>query len=291
MIESAEFITVDGFSVILADYSIPFENFTVTRDIRITETPRSQEHGLWPAPTFLGKMVLDFSGDILGDDSNDYNTQRLALTRAFYPMEIGQSRYIGTMYVQYSGMAERFTAKCGLESWPELPLEALSPSAGKYHVQLKSFDPRWYGEVSRQVISGTTTDASVGRTYPKTYPVTYGYTLFPSGDQIVTNAGNAETAPVITLFGPGTNPVVSIIIGATQYNFAVGMNLAATDEVVIDLANRTAVLNDTINIYALVSGDYWKLPPGDSTFRYSAALGTTTTNSRAVLSWKNAYVY
>lgn len=291
MIESAEFVTIDGFSVLLADDAIPFETFNITRDIRVTETPRSQEHGLWPSPTYLGKMVIDFSGDILGDDSSNYNQQRLDMNRAFYPLELSQSHYIGTMFVQYTGIAERLTAKCGLESWPELPLEALSPSAGKYHVQLKSFDPRWYGEVSRQVTHGTATDASVGRTYPKTYPVTYGYTLFPSGDQIVTNSGNAETAPTITIFGPGTNPIVSIIIAGTQYDFAIAMNLAPTDQIVIDLANRTAILNNINNIYSLVSGDYWKLPPGDSIFKYSAALGTTTTNSRAILEWNNAYVY
>lgn len=291
MIQSAEFVRVDGFSITLADYAIPFENFGVSRDIRVTETPRSQEHGLWPSPTYLGKMVIDFSGDILGDDSSNYNVQRLALTRAFYPLEIGMQRHIGTMFVQYDGLSERLSAQCALESWPELPLEALSPSAGKYHIQLKAFDPRWYGESSNQVIASSAMDTVVGRTYPKTYPYTYGYTLFPAGDQIVTNSGNAETPPLITIYGPGANPQLVVIIGGTEYTMNVDIDLIDTDIVELDFANRTATLNGTTNIYNLVSGDYWKLPPGDSTFRYLAAIGTTTEDSRAQLSWQNAYVY
>src|SRR3954462_4629820 len=182
MIQSAEFVRVDGFSVTLADYAIPFENFIVSRDVRVTETPRSQEHGLWPSPTYLGKMVIDFSGDILGDDSDNYNAQRFALTRAFYPLEIGAERHIGTMFVTYNGFPERFSAMCALESWPELPLEALSPSAGKYHIQLKAFDPRWYGESVNQVIASAPRNSTTGRTYPKSYPYIYGLTLFPAGD-------------------------------------------------------------------------------------------------------------
>lgn len=291
MITGAEFEKVDGYTITLADEEIPFETFLVTREIRVTETERSQEHGLWPAPTFLGKMTIQVTGDILGDSSDDYNLHRLALGRAFYPSEVSKDRYIGTLKVTYPGIAERLTAKVSLESWPELPLEALSPQAGKYNIQLKSFDPRWYGETIKEAVSIPAGATFAGRTYPKTYPKSYGVTSFPAGSPILTNSGNAEASPVITLVGPGADISMIIEINSVQYVMTLDRTLFSGDTVVIDFASRTAVFNGTQNIYGEVSGSYWKLPPGDSIFTYVSSPGNTDANSRATVSWQNAYVY
>lgn len=291
MINSAEFVAVNGFSVTLADDVIPFETVDISRDIRISEVARAQEHGIWPARAYLGKMVITLTGDILGNTSVDYNTARAALMQAFYPYEIGASNYLGTLYLALEGYSERLSCQCTLETNPDFPLAALSPSAGKYNIGLKAFDPRFYGETVHSVSSASALETITGRTYPKTYPVTYGYTGFPAGSQIVTNNGNAETAPIISIYGPGVNPRISITIGATTYVLSLLITLAVGDILVIDLGSRTAILNGVTNVYNLVSGSYWKLPPGDASFTYTSNLGTTTPASHAVLNWQNAYVY
>lgn len=146
-------------------------------------------------------------------------------------------------------------------------------------------DPRYYDWATQTATMAYT--APLGRTYPRVYPLTYG-----GGSQTqvasVTNNGSTTTYPIITIYGPVTNPIV----GSTTANASLNFNytMAQSDIISIDLQYRTILLNGNPARNLLLGSSQWfGAAPGLNSFYFTGS-GTTTGITHATVQWNNAYV-
>lgn len=146
------------------------------------------------------------------------------------------------------------------------PLRLTGGFNKEFQIALVAADHRIYaaGGSSRRILPGTTTDS-------------------------VSNKGSSATPPSITLTGPMVDPTVT--------NFTAGQSvklnytIAAGAYVVLDFANKTAILNGTTPIYDKVdfpTSTWWQIQPGDNNLRL-AATGTTGATSMTV-EWRDAWI-
>jgi hypothetical protein len=132
-----------------------------------------------------------------------------------------------------------------------------------------------------------------GRTYPLTFDRAY-----PSGTVIgaaaIVVGGNAKVQPIIRIYGPITNPDLSISTGGRwKFTGNGGLVVSAADFVEIDVENRTVYLNGSS---ALIRYNYldfatlaWTpLEPGTQ----SGALDGTSvdSNTQAVVTWRDSWL-
>jgi hypothetical protein len=292
MIEYARFTNVLGNFIDFNDTNVPFNEFTTEVDMRFTEKSKSQEHGIYPGMTYLGKRLFHCSGDILEDDSAGYWERRRKFVSAILPRPHLGYNGIGTLSIRFTGYNEDLSSECTLDGWPEMPLVGLSPSAGKYQVNFKAYDPRLYGQWWIVDLPYGVTENIGGRVYDKTYNKTYAAGS-GGNDVIISNSGDIETYPVFTIYGPAVNPRLILFRGdgKTLYFTLQGLILnAASDVVVVDVGRKTAVMNGSFNVYNYAVGsDWWALEPGlTNIVRYTADSGSIA--SHASVQWRNAYM-
>lgn len=149
-------------------------------------------------------------------------------------------------------------------------------------IELYAPDPRWYDvDVSTALIEPP--EGQSGRGYDRTYPLTYPGGV--AGSVFVTNRGNVETWPRVTIPGPVTNP--RIVNGTTGR--AVELDLVVPDgqNLEVDMDARTVLLGGTASRYgSMTESRFWTLEPGVNELRYSAA---TTAAAPAIVQWRSAW--
>ena len=146
-------------------------------------------------------------------------------------------------------------------------------------------DPNYYDNTLQTATMGIS--SPLGRSYNRTYPLSFG-----GGSQtstaLVNNAGWATSYPTITVGGPVTNPIIgSITTGqALSFNYIVG----ASDVIIIDLLNRTILLNGAPARNLLLGSSQWfAAAPGNNSFYFNGS-GTTAGTTYATVQWNNAYI-
>jgi len=145
-------------------------------------------------------------------------------------------------------------------------------------------DPRYYDNATQTATMVYTTP--LGRTYPRVYPLTFGG---GSNTQTVsvTNSGWTNTYPLISIYGPVTNPVIGNLTTNQALNFSYTMG--ASDVLSIDLLNRTVLLNGTPARNLLLGSSLWfAAQPGANQFYFTGS-GTTAGTTNATVQWSNAY--
>lgn len=154
-------------------------------------------------------------------------------------------------------------------------------------VEFTASDPLIYDTVLQTVSAGLPSPTA-GLTFPVTFPVTFGAST--GGSMQVTNAGNYATAPVFTIQGPVTNPMVSLT--STGQFMKLNLTLGSSDSVVIDMGVRTVTLNGTASRFNTVAtGSSWfLLPPGTSSVGVASSDSTSvaavfTTAFRSAWGW------
>ena len=157
---------------------------------------------------------------------------------------------------------------------------------GKIKAQYEFYcpDPRYY-DYTTQTANMTPTQP-LGRTYNRTYNLTFG-----GGSQTQTatvlNNGDTTTYPIITIYGPVTNPVV----GSTTSSQALSFNytMIQSDVISINLQYRTVLLNGNPARNLLKGSSQWfAAAPGTSLF-YFTGTSTTVGQTNATVQWNNAY--
>lgn len=154
--------------------------------------------------------------------------------------------------------------------------------ADSIQIELSAPDPLIYDTVQQTASSGLPSPLA-GLTFPVTYDVAFGAST--GGSLQVTNSGNYSAPVVFTITGPCTNPVVSLGAQFMKLN----LTLATTDQLVIDMGQRTVSLNGASRSNKIVTGSSWFLiPPGMS------SVGVGSSDSAAVAatftaSWASAW--
>lgn len=113
-----------------------------------------------------------------------------------------------------------------------------------------------------------------GFAFPLSFSFGFGGVSTTSDGQIFTNNGNRPTPVVFTITGPVTNPV--IYSDENGVNMAFAINLASTDQLVIDTYYRTVRLNGSNRRAFMTTAGWFHLLPGANTLRFRAAAGTGT---------------
>lgn len=298
MIESARFTNVNGSYVDFNTDDIPFSNFTTEVDWRFTEKERSQDHGIYPGESYLGKRLFHCDGDVLADSSASYIQKRLNMIRALMPRPQFRRKTVGTLQLLFTGMSETLSCECTLDGYPELPLDGASPARSRFQVNFKSYDPRLYGPwQSIDVAYNPAWENLGGRSYNKTYPKLYTAveTTGSPGTAIISNSGNIETYPIITFYGPATDPA-AVLITSTGSVFIFELDglvlTSVNDSVTVDFSRHTVTRYNGQNLYNYAAlADWWLLEPYPviNTVRYSASI--LQEPSHMAIQWRNAYMF
>lgn len=118
-------------------------------------------------------------------------------------------------------------------------------------------DPRKYGASYSQTVNANS--QMLGLTPPLTPPLTLPAQA-PPGAMTITNSGNFETRPQITITGPITAPGVYNQTSGQLISFST-LALGPSDTLVLDLLNKVAYL-DGAAIGADLWSSWWVLDPG-----------------------------
>lgn len=131
-------------------------------------------------------------------------------------------------------------------------------------IQLMAPDPFLYADTAEEITLGAASGASM--TFPLTFPLVFGATVGASG--VITNRGNADAYPVITVIG--TCDTITVTNSTTGESMSCAVSLGASDTLVID--NRPATRGIYLNGAGrmdLKNGSWITCEPGDNTFVFS----------------------
>jgi Phage tail protein len=84
-----------------------------------------------------------------------------------------------------------------------------------------------------------------------------------NGQATIVNEGNTDSLPIVTFFGPATNPVITNL--TTDRQLGITYDLAAGDQVQVDMRTRNVLLNGAVRYDLLATAaDFWPLVPGEN---------------------------
>ena len=217
-------------------------------------TQRSADHGGWPSAAYYGPRLMTLTVEAKAPTQALRDQAAEQLVQAVPVSDLATFTYNEPVpklaYVRQNGSANISMDK------PTLVDVVFS-------IPLVAPDPRKYATVP---FSGTATlPAPVINplTLPVVLPAGFPGSV-PAIDSAVTctNAGTFETRPVITVSGPITSPqVVNAATGQT-ITFT-GLNLAATDQLVLYTDSRQSFKNGTF-YPADTASAWWTLQPGET---------------------------
>lgn len=236
-------------------------------EVRTSDTPRPQDHGLFWGIDYFGKLVLTFDVTILGGNAANATALKDALAAVWQPPDPG----LGTDAVVPLAIGLPGQTARSLDGRPRraaFDLENLKAGIIVATLQYDAADPRLYD--AETVLSTAAATAGGGRTYDRVYPLVYaaGGT---GGTLLVTNLGNIPTRPVLRVIGPSTTPRIENITAGKF--LAADVAVAAGEYLEFDLDAHTVMLNGTASRYgSLVSGSsWWEITPGDNSIKFTAA--------------------
>lgn len=154
-----------------------------------------------------------------------------------------------------------------------------------FTIPLEAPDPRKYATVVNVVtVNAAPPNPTMGVTFPLAFPLTFP-AQSPGGSVAVTNNGNFETRPTLTITGPISSPVVTNVTTdqAVSWN---GLTVPAGNALVIDTLNMQASLNGSYRPADPMSS-WWNLPPGASTVLLG---GQSDAGAALQIAWQDSYV-
>ncbi len=134
--------------------------------------------------------------------------------------------------------------------------------------------------------------ATPGRAYDLTFDREYPDAAV-AGSAPVVNAGSTDASPILRLFGPITDPIVSHLELGRALSFP-GLSIASGDYLEIDPRNRTIRYNGSPadSRYGDVDwgapSRWFELPPGVSTIRYVG--GNSDAVTQCAVIWRDTYL-
>jgi hypothetical protein len=157
---------------------------------------------------------------------------------------------------------------------------------GQTPVQFLAYaeDPRIYDDNLLTVVIPFGGLATTGFGFNFGFNLSFGAVVPPAGANIF-NGGNRPTPAVLTITGPVVNP--RIVDDTDSKTLPFNITLGAGDLLVIDLLNRTVVLNGATNKRAaLLSSDWFLFNPGNTFIRFGGASGTGTLTVSYRYAWR-----
>ena len=145
-------------------------------------------------------------------------------------------------------------------------------------------DPRYYDNAANT--ASLVVQTPLGRGYNRTYNLTYGGGSQTNTASII-NQGWTTTYPTVTIKGPATNPAIGNLTTGQSLTF--NYTLVSTDTLVINLQDRTVLLNGNPARNLLTNNSQWFAAPAGTSQYYFTASGTVA-GSGATVTYYNAYI-
>jgi hypothetical protein len=226
-------------------------------DYRIGAYENPGEDGGTVGSAFYASRVVTLTGTVKGTDYAGYNTARRALA------------YVCRVRKDTNGFptATRFTfttldgAAFFFDGYVKsIDIEQKYLTWGKYLVTIIVPDPMIY-QTTQQSSGQVSRPSGGGAVFPWVFPVIFG--AGTGGSASVYNYGNADTWPIFTLRGAGTNPYMYSIERGKSFKLNY-TTVNVTDVIVIDMNAKTVVLNGTTNLLSAkdVDSEWFSLLAG-----------------------------
>ena len=248
--------------------------------LRVQDSDRGYQDGMFSGRDFFSGRTITVTIQILSGNGltaqANYNLLRAAL----------QPQQTGTTPLQFqlsAGENLQF-----INARVRKAISTIDPdyTYGKIKAQFDFFCPdfRYYDNTTQTATMAVT--QPLGRTYNRTYNLTFG-----GGSQTqtatVTNNGDTTTYPIITIYGPITNPVVGSTTSGQNLSF--NYTMIQSDIISIDLQNKTVLLNGNPARNLLLGSSQWFAAPPGTNLYYFTGTGTTIGQTSATVQWNNAY--
>lgn len=248
--------------------------------LRGSNANRPGRHGAWPGQKRAGERVIEVELTAIDDDPAALATIRDATTLGEDPAEEELVIWAGTDDPQWvMARLERRAMPTDFD-W----------SVGHHRALLQwvATDPRRYSVISSAQPIGLPTAGSGGLAFPLAFPLDFG--SGPSGGgATITNAGNASTWPLFTLTGPLSGPTILNIGTGQRLRFASTFTLALGETMLIDTDARAVTIAGVGRRDALLSADWFPLPPGDTSLAFTSG-GAYDAAAGLTVSWRHAYL-
>lgn len=148
-------------------------------------------------------------------------------------------------------------------------------------------DPRKYGTQAHSLSANARPSSLTGLVIPLTMPFTLPAQQ-PAGAAAVTNAGNFESRPVITIRGPITSPALANVTTGQTVSWS-GLVVPSGSQLVADFGLQQGLLDGGFRS-ADLSSSWWTLPGGPQGFTSTIQLtGQSDTGASMVVAWQDAY--
>jgi hypothetical protein len=140
-------------------------------------------------------------------------------------------------------------------------------------IQFKAYaeDPRIYTAEEQVVVINYGGEAGTGFAFSLGFDFSFGPAIPPTGANIPVG-GSRPTPATLTIVGPITSPVITN--DTLGVSLAFNLTMTASDTLVIDLANRTVLLNGQNRRNTLLVPNWFFLSPGSTFLRFGGGNGT-----------------
>jgi hypothetical protein len=201
---------------------------------------------------------IAFTGKVSAGTVSDYMNAKDDLVSAF---SINDSN---TLTVQnWNGDSYTITAKV-IRS-PEIPYDNGQVTMNDYRVELKAEDPFWKGSTA---VTGSASLSDEGGT-PVSSPVPSPVGTASDNLVSITNNGDVEYYPSITINGSVENPTVTNTTTGESFSFDYDLEAGGSIEVYYQTGEVFAK-KGSADIYENLTGDLFKLATGTNSIRFTA---------------------
>lgn len=217
---------------------------------------------------------ITIQGTIFSSDTATLEQARINIQAAL----LGSSVTMGIL----TNAGNSYTVYCNLLDF-QMPIKQGLFNA-PFKIELLAPDPTIYSNSSATIPVNVPKVTSGGYNYPVVYPVVYAAGTLPT---TITNAGNILVYPIITLTGIATNPMVTN--NTTLQFFSLALTTGSSDQIIINMAQRTVLLNGSSIFADIIGGStWWSLKSGGNAISLSSAGGGDTVSS--TISWQSGYM-
>jgi hypothetical protein len=199
----------------------------VRRNVRV----RPMAHGSIDSSRYFDEAVVSLVGStngLNGDIDQAISEFRLISTAFQATLE---TPGLLTWTEGAAGLALQRTVKLAAETNAKLSEAAAELT---YGYVVTCADPTAYSQTLQTIVGSPMSTLAGGATFPLRFPVTFA--PGGSGTAVFTNVGNAETLPLLRLYGLAVNPAATLVGGR---QIQLNGTIAAGEYIEIDLLRKT----------------------------------------------------
>jgi Phage tail protein len=253
-------------------------------EIQSADADRPTDHGAWPGARYAKSRLIGGQVWLLPDADGGEGAVLETVRTLRHALALrDEERWLA---VRVHGETLAVRARVNQRVVPTDQTYA-TQGVAKAAVQWIAADPRRY-QPTQRLASTPPPEPEVGLAWPLVWPLDWGQAT-STGDVTAENDGSAPAHPLITFQGPCTTP--SVTEQSTGRRLRYDITLAAADQLVVDTAEGTVVLNGTASRRYAATADsgpeeLFTFDPGVSELSFRADVSQP--EARMTVTWRSA---